>query len=176
MKLRGPDKKKRDTSNYKIAAERRWGNRVEVFWSRVKKGDGDACWNYIGHRNKLGYGRQRFNTKNMMAYRISWELVNGPVPKGKQLNHKCNNPSCVRPDHLYAGTQKDNMRDVAATGIKRDSVSGQNSVLAKLKNEDVFEIRKMIKSGVAICQIGRIFSVHETTIHAIDKGRTWTHI
>lgn len=83
------------------------------FWCHVKKTD--SCWLWIRGTNKRGYGQ--FNSgvtkgyKNTRAHRYSWELVNGVIPEDLQVLHKCHNPKCVNPEHLYLGTHRQNMDD-----------------------------------------------------------------
>jgi hypothetical protein len=84
------------------------------FWARVEKGPG--CWNWLGRSGVQHYGTVSVNGKDVGAHRYAWELHNGPVPEGRHILHHCDNPRCVRPDHLYAGTAQDNMRDMYRRG------------------------------------------------------------
>ena len=81
----------------------------ERFYSRFQKGAG--CWNWTGSKNSWGYGCIRYNQKNDGAHRVAWILKYGKIPKGLCVLHRCDNPACVRPDHLFLGTQMDNMQD-----------------------------------------------------------------
>lgn len=87
------------------------------FWKRVRKTDN--CWLWQGGTNALGYGRVGIGARGTgMAYahRVSYIVANGPIAKGIQVLHACDQPSCVRPEHLFLGTQLDNMRDMDAKG------------------------------------------------------------
>ena len=75
---------------------------------------GPGCWIWLGSCDERGYGYLRFNGRNQRAHRASYETVNGPIPSGLSICHKCDTPSCVNPDHLFAGTQRDNLRDASA--------------------------------------------------------------
>lgn len=87
------------------------------FWDRVLVGDG--CWNFTVRLNRQGYGRFCVGSKDVLAHRLAWELWHGedlpPYPEAV-VGHHCDNPSCVRPDHLFVGTQADNIHDAKRKG------------------------------------------------------------
>lgn len=83
---------------------------METFWSKVDKTG--ECWVWVAGRFVTGYGAYR----NQGAHRVSWGLMNGPIPAGLFVLHRCDNPPCVRPDHLFLGTHTDNMHDKVAKG------------------------------------------------------------
>lgn len=87
---------------------------VEEFWSLVRKGDG--CWEWIGEKHPDGYGQMTRERKTLKMHRVSWELANGEIPSGMFVLHSCDTPWCVRPDHLFLGTQADNIRDAMHKG------------------------------------------------------------
>lgn len=86
------------------------------FWSRVHKGD--DCWLWMGSTNNKGYGTIHDPTvgRNVYTHRVSYELNIGPIPSGLEVCHTCDNPPCVRPDHLFVGTHQENMRDMVVKG------------------------------------------------------------
>jgi hypothetical protein len=86
----------------------------ERFWEKVEKTDG--CWMWTASLFEKGYGQFTLNGRNRRAHRVAYEMAHGEVPSDLQINHLCGNPSCVRPDHLYAGTQSQNMRDKVSHG------------------------------------------------------------
>lgn len=87
-------------------------NTVLTFWASVVHTD--TCWLWIGRTNgSEGYGKLSWHNADVYAHRLSWELHVGPVPLGLWVLHRCDNPPCVRPDHLFLGTHEDNMLDAA---------------------------------------------------------------
>lgn len=94
-------------------------NMMDRFLEKIKV-DGNGCWNWQGYMQKNGYGQFGISTnKSLYAHRVSYELFNKESTKGKYVCHKCDNPSCVNPDHLYLGTQLDNIRDSIRNGKQK---------------------------------------------------------
>lgn len=92
-------------------------SRDERFWEKVVKSNG--CWRWSGSTGNYGYGQLRSGEDLERAHRISWELHFGPIPLGMQVLHHCDNPPCVRPDHLWLGTAKTNAEDRQSKGRQR---------------------------------------------------------
>lgn len=115
----------RDCLNLAHMALRPIRDPVTRFWMYVKRADGDGCWEWTGQRSREGASRRRGAgygqfmgtwTRIVQAHRYSWELHNGPIPGGMFVCHRCDNPGCVRPDHLFLGTPKDNTDDMVRKG------------------------------------------------------------
>lgn len=92
---------------------------IARFWAKVEKGDG--CWEWNAARNRGGYGQLQIGRRPYVAHRVSWTIANGPIPDGLIVRHTCDNPPCVRPDHLETGTLKDNAQDTVLRGRKPTS-------------------------------------------------------
>jgi hypothetical protein len=101
-------------------------NTEDDFWRFVEKTDG--CWQWIGHRSGRRYGGFKLGGKEHRAHRLSWELHNGPVPTGLVVRHDCDNPLCVRPDHLRIGTQAQNIADMDNRGRRGIATGDRNGM------------------------------------------------
>ena len=137
------------------------------FWLKVNKDTKDECWLWTGSRKGIGYGELWDNDKqkNRYAHRISWELHNGPIPKRKCVLHKCDNPLCVNPNHLYLGTHSDNMYDRSIRNRE-----GDIGVAPKLCSEEIQLVKELYKiRELNMSALGRKFGVSHTTIGRIVK-------
>jgi hypothetical protein len=147
---------------------------IERFWEKVKKTD--SCWLWTASassgkstRNfKNNYGHFRVGSKLVAAHRFSWELHNGPIPEDKCVLHKCDNPPCVNPSHLFLGTKKDNSLDML---MKKRLPVGEYHHKAKLLNRDILFIKKEVNSGVKQVSLAHEFNVNRSTINNVVKGR-----
>lgn len=100
---------------------------VARFWAKVKRSPGQRCWLWQGGGHPFGYGQLHLGggSRHVLAHRYSWELAFGKVPRGRYVLHYCDNPKCVRPDHLFLGTQRDNVADMVQKGRQRNQHSGR---------------------------------------------------
>jgi len=99
-----------------------------------------GCWLWTSVLNQKGYGLLRVEGRFQRAHRVSYELFKEPIPNEMCVLHKCDTPSCVNPDHLFIGTQKDNMHDMHRKG-RGPNLKGSNSGKAKITEDDVRAIR-----------------------------------
>jgi HNH endonuclease len=154
---------------------------VERYWGKVivKKG----CWGWKGSFHPDGYGyltvRKRLENnyrKNFYAHRISWEVHCGPIPEGLFVLHKCDNPPCTNPKHLFLGTNKDNMDDCSAKGRqngKAKALPGSQNPMAIFDERDIPIIRKSTKT---ISAIADLYGVSKSAIALIRQRKSWKHV
>lgn len=142
----------------------------ERFWRKVQKTDG--CWIWTAAKNPHGYGMFMTIDGAKLAHRFSWEMASGVDPGEQCILHRCDNPSCVRPDHLFIGTQLDNMRDMNTKGRHGGGAKpGEGHFRAKLTWSDVLEIRKEETSDNLLALR---FGVSRSTIYSVRTGKSWT--
>ena len=144
------------------------------FWSFVEKSRRRCCcWLWGGSRRPNGYGVFWNQGRRVSAHRFSWELANGPIPDGLSVLHSCDNKPCVRPAHLFLGTQADNMRDRDQKGR---NLIGSESPRAKLTESQVLEILASGRRYGWRIALARKFRVSISTIKAVACGQNWRHL
>lgn len=159
---------------YKIPAQRM--PVADRFWDKVKKGSESECWLWIAGDNGEGYGRFRHGRKKVAAHRFSWELVHGPINDESFVLHKCDNPACVNPAHLFLGTNQDNMIDMVLKGRNKPRLGKRNNK-AKLTEDAVREIRRIYASGsVSQYQLAEKYGVGQPCIKDVVNFITWRHV
>ncbi|MDI6868544.1 MAG: HNH endonuclease signature motif containing protein [Coprothermobacterota bacterium] len=141
----------------------------ERFFSKVNVGDPDSCWEWQGKTIKDGYGAFHFRGKRVIASRFAWTLFYGEIPPGMYVLHKCDNPACVNPRHLFLGTQKENMQD-AVLKLRK---SGPHNGKTKLSWPQVDTIRLLLERGWSTYRLAKLFEVDHKTIWQIREGKTW---
>lgn len=140
------------------------------FFEMVIPEPNSGCWLWLGSVNNSGYGTIWENGKHIRAHRKAWELFRGPIEHGLHACHKCDVPLCVNPDHLFLGTHRDNMRDMARKG-RAGAKIGERHNMAKLTLEQV----RAIRSDQRICRIIAIdYGVSKSTIKAVKNGQNWS--
>jgi hypothetical protein len=137
---------------------------IDWFMAHVKRSDG--CWEWVGWRDSKGYGGIVIKGKKVGAHRQSWELFVGTIPAGLFVLHQCDNPPCVRPEHLFLGTHRDNMDDMI-----RKRRAGN-----KLSADQVMAIKHQLELGLSLSELGRQYQVHRQTIWQIKHGKSWKYI
>ena len=133
-----------------------------------RTGDG-LCWSWKGSKNQAGYGQFRVGRRGRVwsAHRVSWVLKNGDIPPGMFVLHRCDNPGCCNPDHLFLGTAKDNSQDCIGKG-RRATTHRKHTRIRKLSDDQVREIRQDTRPAniVAVAH-----GISEQTVYGIRSRR-----
>lgn len=147
------------------------------FWQLVAINEGGVkqhlgpCIEWLGPRNRQGYGVGKANKKRFRAHRQAWEDAFGPIPAGMFVCHRCDNPPCINVDHLFLGTAGDNNRDAREKGR---GPLGEANGQAKLSATQVRDIRKKYSDGgVTQAELARQHGVYFTHINAIILRKRW---
>lgn len=155
------------------------------FWNKVDIGLPNECWNWTASLNvpdpKIGYGK--FNVSNIdgrrlktfVAHRLAYELAFGEFDQSANVLHRCDNHLCCNPDHLFLGSQLDNVHDMIAKGRAPASpvMQGVEQPGAKLDDDSV----RFIRSSQMSCrELGALFSVHPTTVSEVKTFKKWKHV
>jgi hypothetical protein len=147
----------------------------DKFWINVRKSE--SCWIWTGHVMKNGYGTITVKRAPFGAHRFSYELHYGKIKNGLSVLHKCDVRNCVNPEHLFIGTQQDNMTDMINKRRHRTNPSiGEKSGRAKLKESDVIEIKRLIKLNLSMSSIANKYGVSPRAIRSIKDNENWKHI
>lgn len=134
----------------------------ETFWSKVIKTE--SCWRWTGARNKRGYGLFNICGKLQSAHRLAWSEIHGAIGAGLYICHKCDNPSCVNPDHLFAGSARENQVDSSLKG---------RTARQKIDHRQAMQIFHFPASN---SETGKRFGVSKNTVTKIRTRKTWAWI
>lgn len=138
--------------------------------------EGD-CYIWTAATDKDGYGKIRFQRRDIRAHRASYEENKGPIPSGFLVCHHCDTPGCIRPEHLFLGTAKHNTRDMMSKGRRSNHppphFKGEKNHKTKLTAEQVFEIRWYEATGESQRSLARRYRVSSPNISSIIKNETW---
>lgn len=155
---------------------------AERFWKHVDK-DGpqvrpelERCWLWTGIPDGHGYGQLKYGRnpqRNLKAHRISYEIHFGEITNGLSVLHRCDNPPCVNPAHLFLGTPSDNMQDASA---KFRFPCGEDSHYSKLTETDVRQIWSRCLAGDTLSTIAADFGVSVGAVYYIKERKTWKHL
>lgn len=139
------------------------------FWTKVKKGSPLECWEWQANKNNKGYGMFSLGSLlgKKLAHRLSYADAKGPIPPGTVIRHTCDNPACVNPEHLVAGTQKQNMEDAAW----RERLAN-----TRLTTEQVISLLKDYVAGVPRKELCRRYGIKERSLSSYTDGKAWTHL
>lgn len=145
------------------------------FEKKVERTEG--CWEWRGYRAG-GYGVLRSGSRPgrlELAHRLAWEFANGSIPEGLVVCHRCDNPGCVRPDHLFVGSLADNVHDMDAKA-RRGRYRGGEHHNAHFTDDDIRSIRSRVAAGETAVAIGREYGVSKVAIGHIVHRRNWKHV
>lgn len=145
---------------------------VSSFWERVDRQGEDDCWVWTQTCTLKGYGKVQFNRRRWIASRLSYMLANGPIPSSTLVCHACDNPPCVNPRHLWAGTVADNSRDMVEKGRSSRRI-GERNTRCRLTVEQVRKIRSDPRGYKAIA---KELGVGRTTVRDARSGRNWSSV
>lgn len=148
------------------------------FWSHVAIGSESECWTFVGASHPFGYGCFNLNGKTRIAHRIASQIAEGrPIPDGICVLHRCDNPPCCNPAHLFRGTRVDNNADMRAknrhSNPPRNNVKGERNGHAKLSEHAVISIRERRAAGERVGNLAAEFGVNHSLISMVVARKRW---
>lgn len=157
---------------------REYGSLEQRFELYYEVDEESGCWEWKNSLDEWGHGRIYIGHEARYAHRVAYELEHGEIPDGKQINHGCRNASCVNPDHLYAGTQQENVQDETDAGVWTDSrPRGSQVGTSSLTESDVAEIKALWEmGGHTQREIAERYETVQQNVSRIVNGLRWTHV
>lgn len=159
-----------------------------LFWPKIDVRGKDECWHWLAGKSSAGYGKVWFEQKHNLAHRVAWILTHGEIQGDLHVLHKCDNPACCNPGHLFLGTPADNMRDMAAKGrsasgrrngcftrpdrVRRGVLNGSS----KLTDDDVRFIREWVGAGWTRSDVAKAVGICSDAAYKIVRRDTWRHV
>lgn len=144
---------------------------VKRFEEKYQVNPETGCWEWTASRNNRGYGVIGFKGEQYLAHRFSYMIFQGAIPEGKLICHHCDNPKCVNPDHLYAGTAKDNRVDNLLRGRNTaGGPAGMGNGRAKLTDEDIALIFQLREQGYLQREIGAKLGITQAYVGKVLRG------
>ena len=185
-------KNSKPLKNQNLAAQAEWDTPVIIkgwtpkfqpvnfikrrFLKRIVKKTTSGCWIFDSVKFKKGYGNFLLNRKQQIAHRVSWIIFRGAIPPKMSVCHRCDNPPCVNPNHLFIGTVKDNNRDCVKKGRwKNNGLIGENHPFSIFKPRDIRKIRALLER-ISNYKIARMYKCSPSTIRQIGERETWKHV
>lgn len=152
---------------------------ADRFWPKVAVKTADECWEWSANKYPNGYGQIAASAhKKLLAHRVAWELHFGVIPPGMSVCHKCDNPPCCNPNHLFLGTTADNLADMQRKGRKVLGLTiGIANGNSKLTEADVREIRRLSAAGIGGRKLAKMFGLKsKSSVRSIVKRLQWGHV
>lgn len=140
--------------------------------AKLSRREGD-CIVYTGHLNANGYGQITFRGKNIAVHRLAYETYHGTLATDAVVCHMCDNPPCINPNHLYAGTHADNGRDKR---VRRRSTFGERNAGHKLTEQQVLEIDSRLRAGESQRSLAAEYGIGQTTVSRINRRASWAYL
>jgi hypothetical protein len=146
---------------------------IARFWAKVDRLDAAGCWEWTARRHRQGYGEIMIGRRKTKAHRVSWTIARGPIPDGVCVLHRCDNPACCNPDHLFLGTQADNIHDMVRKGRQGTGNRSGARPNCKLTPEIAAAIRKEWSERPTQKTLAQRYGVSQGAVSLVVRKKTW---